>query len=497
MSCASPSPDDQTIARSAPRDVFHGPFGGLLRAMHDAIVMVDDAQTIVAFNPAAEVLLACTPAQALGQPLSRFIPEADRAAHEHHVRSFAQSQVMQREMAPQRRVRALRADGREVPVEVTLSRVDAVIDGKVVHWFAALLRDLSAEQSLRKEVDIATRRLHTALDATPAAIWIVEDERIDYANRAAALVAGLPCPLALVGKTLSSVLPPATVQALRQALAGADAPARVPGQLQRNDGQMRDIEIALANLPDHGHAVVQMVIEDVTERRRAAAEVERAGQSLRRLQANVVEAREEERRRIARELHDELGQRLTALKMDVTALAQNSCLDPSDSHVQSMQTMLDETLASVRRIASDLRPLMLDDLGLNAAIEWLARDMARRTGIDIVVRLDDTHAAPSSRVATVLYRATQEALTNVVRHAAARHVAIELEAQDQQWVLTVQDDGMGLPDPALLRDDAFGLMGIHERAAMLGGRLTVETVGPQGGTRLTMTLPITVSRDPQ
>ncbi len=486
-------------AHAAHDDTFWGPLVTVLSAAHEAIVMVNEAQTIVAFNPAAQALLACEPTQALGRPLAQFIPLADRNAHGQHVRSFALSNELQRKMAPRRLVKALRADGQEVPVEVTLSRVDTVVDGTVQHWFAALLRDMSTEQALRTEVDIAKRRMHAALDAMPVAIWIVDNECIEYANRVAARMVGLPATQALVGRPLPSFLPPLTVQALRtaQTSGSANVVERVPGHLVRSDGEVRDIEIALASLPDHGHAVVQMVIDDVTERRRASAEMERAGRALRRLQASAVDAREEERRRISRELHDELGQRLTALKMDVTALAYNAGLDANDMQLQNMQAMLDETVASVRRIASDLRPLMLDDLGLNAAIEWLARDMARRTGIDIRVHLDDVHDAPSNRTATVLYRTVQEALTNVARHAAAQQVVIELRAQAHQWVLTVQDDGVGLPDASLLREDAFGLMGIRERAALLGGRLTIETVGPRGGARLTMVLPITASRDPQ
>lgn len=491
-----PSPGAKS-ATDAHVDVQWGPLGSVLRATHEAIIMVNEAQIIMAFNPATQVLFACEPARALGQPLAQFIPVADRSAHAQHVLSFAQSRELQHKMAPRRLVKALRADGQEATVEVMLSRVDTVVGGVAQQWVAALLRDMSAERALRIEADVAARRLYAALDATPVAILSVQDQNIDYANRVAALMVGTPSAQALVGRPLSSVLPASTVQALRvaQASRGASAVKRLPGQLVRGDGQVRDVEIALVSLPDHDHAVVQLVIDDVTERRRAATEMERAGQALRRLQASVVEAREEEQRRISRELHDELGQRLTALKMDVTALADIAGLDPNHARVKSMQTMLDETVASVRRIASDLRPLMLDDLGLDAAIEWLARDMARRTGIDIRVALDDAHATPSGRVAIVLYRTMQEALTNVVRHAEAQHVEIGLRAHDQQWVLTVQDDGVGLPDASSPREDAFGLMGIHERAAMLGGRLSIETAEPQGGTRLTMVLPVTASRE--
>jgi signal transduction histidine kinase len=223
------------------------------------------------------------------------------------------------------------------------------------------------------------------------------------------------------------------------------------------------------------------VVSDVTERRREAT-------GLRELSASVVEAREEERRRIARELHDELGQRLTALKIDLATLARQARLPADDTRVASMQAMLDDTLASVRRIASDLRPLMLDDLGLNAAIEWLARDASRRMGIPVHTRLPLEEPAVNQRVATALYRMVQEALTNVARHSQAQSVEVALQRQDRQLVLTVADDGVGLPEQALQRAGSFGLMGLRERAHGLGGTIDVG-VRRGGGTKLTVRLP--------
>jgi signal transduction histidine kinase len=265
--------------------------------------------------------------------------------------------------------------------------------------------------------------------------------------------------------------------------------------LRRADGALREIEIMLAPLPDHGHAVEQMVIDDVTDQRRATAELERSGRTLRRLQASVVEAREEERRRIARELHDELGQRLTALKMDLSALAATPAAtgtaQGAAASVPAMLAMLDETVAAVRRIASDLRPLMLDDLGLTAAIEWLARDLARRTGIEVAVQQQDLRDPPAEPLATALYRMVQEGLTNAVRHAKATRVEVALQEQGDAIVLTVSDNGVGLPEASAVRDDAFGLLGLRERAAMLGGTLTLEGhAAPGGGARLTVFLPL-------
>ena len=472
--------------------LFDGVCATILRASQEAIVMVDEAHLIVALNPAAQRLLGCQAETALGQPVSRFVPHRLRAVHEQHVRRFAASADLQHRIAPGRRISALRSDGIEIPVEITLSRVDTVVEGHKRHWFAALLRDLSTESALRDEIEVTTRRLHAALDAAPIAIWISQEERVEYANRAAALLMGESAVDALRGRRLDTLLPASTLAALRAELAreGGGPAARVPGQLVRVDGALREVEIVLAPLPDHGHAVVQMVIDDVTERRRAAAELERTGQTLRRLQASVVEAREEERRRISRELHDELGQRLTALKMELTGLASRAGLGDADERVNGMLTMLDETVSAVRRLSSDLRPPMLDDLGLNAAIEWLARDMARRTGIDIRVRLDDSHPPPAGRLATALYRMVQEGLTNAARHSRARRVEVRLRRHGDSMMLTVADDGVGLPEGGALRDDAYGLLGMRERAAMLGGTLEFSNAEAMSGARLTVRLPL-------
>lgn len=468
--------------------------GDVTAAAHEAIVLVDEGQRVIGFNPAAEALFGCSAGEALGASLDRFVPAWARARHAEQARRFVVSAEAQRNHAATRRLAAVRADGREIGVEVTLSHVHAMVGGEPRHWSAALVRDLSTEDALRGEVDLMTRRLFAALDATPVAVWITEDERIVYANRIAARLAAVPDGEALRARMLDSLLTPATLAALRAATAegaldASDPTVRVPGQLRREDAALRDIEIVLAPLPDHGHAVVQMVVDDVTEQRRHAAEQERSGRVLRRLQANVVEAREEERRRIARELHDELGQRLTALKMEVSSLAKRVGLQAADAPVGSMLAMLDETVAAVRRIASDLRPLMLDDLGLNAAIEWLVRDTARRTGIDISVQLSEAPESPGERLATALYRMVQEGLTNVVRHAQARHVQVQLRRDGDAIELTVTDDGIGLPEPAAVREDAYGLLGLRERVAMLGGTLMLEN-RPEGGARLAVRLPL-------
>ena len=454
--------------------------------------MVNEAQVIMAMNPAAEQLLGCGAGEVLGTSLDRFVPAPQRERHGTQVREFAASRERQRAMAQGRRVPVLRGDGSTVSVEIALSRIETVQDGRARTLYAALLRDAGDQHALEAQLAALERRMRAVFELSPSAIWICEDDVLVYANRAAARLFAVDAIDQLIGRPVWTLLDAPSHALLRQeierTLGGQTVGGRIAGRLLRPDGQPRDVEIALAALPDHSQRTVQMVVNDVTARQREAAELERSRRALRELSASVVEAREEERRRIARELHDELGQRLTALKIDLANLAVQDGLAADDARVTAMQAMLDDTLASVRRIASDLRPLMLDDLGLNAAIEWLARDAAQRTGVAMHTRLPVEEPAADRRVATALYRTVQEALTNVARHARARSVQIELRRHGRHLVLDVSDDGIGLDDAALQRAGSFGLLGLRERALGLGGQLRIGR-RRSGGTRLTMRLP--------
>ena len=472
--------------------LFDAVSGRLVRATREAIVLVDENQTVVGMNPAAEQLFGSTATQVLGTSIDRFVPPRWRTQHASMVRDFARSQAMQHMMGEGRRVELQRPDGTTVPVEIALSRINMMDQGRPRTLFAAMLRDTSDALAHEQQLAALERRMRAIFELSPTAIWLCEDDVLVYVNRAAVRLFDVATSDALVGQRLWSLLDKDSHAVLRQelerTLGGQTVGAIVGGRLTRVGGERRDIEIALAALPDHGHRSVQMVVNDITERQREAADVKRSRRDLRELSASIAQAREEERRRIARELHDELGQRLTALKIDLTVLAAHPTQADYDARVAEMQSMVDDTLASVRRIASDLRPLMLDDLGLNAAIEWLARDTSLRMGITVHTRLPLQEPALDQRVATALYRMVQEALTNVARHAQAKSVDVALQARDGQIVLTVADDGVGFPEHAPRRAGSFGLLGLRERAHMLGGRIEIRR-GPQGGTTLTVRLP--------
>lgn len=462
----------------------------LVDAAHEGILMIDVRQRIVALNPAGERLIGLPAKRALGEPLSRFLPARFRDLHADHVDRFAESQALQRRMAGHRSVQLLRADGTEVPVEVMLSRVDvATADGPRL-YFAALVHDLSDTVALERSLEQERERLRLVFDLAPVAMWVVEDEAVVFVNREALRLLGLQSPAELQGRSVYDLLRADSHAALRRQVQrvrdGGAATEHVRAVLAHSDGQWREVELALAALPDHGRTMVQMVVADVTRREHDAQALERSRHALRQLSASLVRAREDERKRIARELHDELGQRLTALKMDLSTLAVRST-DPCAARVPPMLAMLDDTVASVRRIAADLRPMMLDDLGLYAAVQWLASDASRRLGLPVKVLLDEEEPALPEPTATALYRIVQEALTNAARHARASSVTVSLRRQGDEMQLCVEDNGIGLPPGALQREGSYGLLGIQERVQDLGGSLEVQDTG--AGTRLTVHVP--------
>jgi signal transduction histidine kinase len=213
---------------------------------------------------------------------------------------------------------------------------------------------------------------------------------------------------------------------------------------------------------------------------------------LRRLAAHLISIREEERAHIAREIHDELGQVLTGIKMEVGWLAKRLKEPALLEKTDSMSKLIDSTVATVRKIATGLRPEMLDDMGLIAAVAWQAKDFQKRTGIRCRAKLP-----PESKldldISTTAFRIFQEILTNVARHSRATRVDIELGLTPEELTLEVLDNGVGIADSDLNGRKSLGLLGMRERALLFGGEVSVSGT-PGQGTRVAVSIPIR-SRD--
>lgn len=209
---------------------------------------------------------------------------------------------------------------------------------------------------------------------------------------------------------------------------------------------------------------------------------------LRRLAAHLISVREEERAHIAREIHDELGQVLTGLKMEVTWLAKRLREKPLIEKTDSMCKLIDTTVQTVRKIATGLRPEMLDDMGLIAAVGWQAKEFQKRTGIRCRAKLPP-EVKLDIDVSTTMFRIFQEILTNVARHSRATRVDMELTIAEDKVGLEVVDNGVGIADSDLNGKKSLGLLGMHERALLFGGEVKI-TGTPGHGTRVSVSIPI-------
>jgi signal transduction histidine kinase len=232
----------------------------------------------------------------------------------------------------------------------------------------------------------------------------------------------------------------------------------------------------------------------IRERMAVEERLKQSEEKLRRLAAHLVSVREEERTHIAREIHDELGQVLTGLKMDVTWMAQR--LDARQKSLQgktqSMCGLIDSAIQTVRKIASGLRPEILDEMGLVAAIDWQAKDFQKRTGIRTRVALPPEGIKLDLDRSTTTFRIFQEILTNVARHAHASRVDVKFDITDAQMTLEVADNGVGIPE-AKLNGKSLGLLGIQERALHFNGDVAISGASGQG-TRVTVSIPLAGTR---
>jgi PAS domain S-box-containing protein len=261
----------------------------------------------------------------------------------------------------------------------------------------------------------------------------------------------------------------------------------------RPDGQTRVFHFRVNVVADERGRAVRMfgTAQDVTERRLAEEQLRSSNEKLRALAARLQSVREEEAVRIAREIHDELGGALTGLKFDLSWLTRRLSephLEEKRRKLEAMSALIDETIQKVRNISTELRPSVLDDLGLAAAIEWQAREFQRRTEIECrIVSLEEASGLGPEKSAAV-FRIFQEILTNVARHSGATLVRISLKEREGSLVLTVSDNGVGIREADISDTKSLGLLGMRERALVFGGG--VEFGGKKGrGTTVTVSIP--------
>jgi len=346
-----------------------------------------------------------------------------------------------------------------------------------------------AEQALRESEE----RYRQLVEFCPDGILIHVDGKIVFANRALRESVGHDFVNLPVMQFVHPDFHEVVLARFRRLNEGESAQPWHEIKSVRSDGTIIDIEVASQAIALNGRRCVQVMIRDISERKRADrerdqlfSEVEAARSRLELLSRRLVAVQEAERRHLARELHDHIGQELTALKLNL-----DRCADASAGVIQEARGRVDHLVKLVREMSLDLRPTMLDDLGLVPALHWHFDRFFGTSG----VRVNFKHTGVTERrfapdIETAAYRVVQEALTNVVRHSGAKEVTVRLWTSHNSLSVQVEDPGVGFePEKALARGVSSGLAGIRERAALLGGRVRIESA-PGSGTHLTAEFPV-------
>lgn len=295
----------------------------------------------------------------------------------------------------------------------------------------------------------------------------------------------------LLGRPFARSIAPADAQRWQRHLLGArqSDSRQIELDLQRHSGepfhgQLDCMQVASPGAPPS----VRVTLTDITQHK--------LSETHQRIAGSAVDAHEAERRRVALELHEDLGQRLSALKMELASFDATADPQARKGRVAAMLDTLDGAVATVRRIVTDLRPLMLDELGLHAAIDWLARDTARRSGLKVNLHLGPDNPPLDERASVAMYRMAQEALAHMTRHTRSRVVNIQLEQRAGALMLSVQGHSAEQHSASAFDADSDATLALRDGAHMLGGKLEFDA-SPAHGPRITMRLPLASRAGPK
>jgi PAS domain S-box-containing protein len=466
----------------------------IVDAAMDPIVSVDDAQRIIGFNPAAEQAFGFPRSAVIGRSLDMLIPARFRADHRRHVERFGATGVTARRMGASV-LSAVRADGEEFPIEASISQH---VDGGR-RFYTAILRDVSERIQAETLLTRSEMRLRGILDSAMDAIITTDDaQNVVLFNNAAETMFGWSRDEAL-GAPLATFIPERFRRAHGEHVArfgdAGTTSRRMGGALRivtglRRNGEEFPIDASISQVVEGDRRFYTVILRDVTARVEAMEALRRSKDELQELGAAAHMTREQEKSRIARELHDELGQLLTMMQMDLAW-----CKDrkPADNptfaaKLDRMETLLKSTIAATRRISSDLRPLMLDDLGLVPSIEWLVENFSQRTGIACDLSVTQGDLGLDMPEATAIFRIVQESLTNIAKHAKATRADITIARDEDALVVRIEDDGIGFSPDAPRKPQSFGLFGLRERASLIRADVVI-TSAPGAGTSIEVRLP--------
>lgn len=449
----------------------------IMNSALDGIIAVSFDQRIISWNPQAEGIFGWKESEVTGRLLHEVvIPERLREKHLSGIAGFLKkgdSPVLNKLIE----VKGLHASGREFDLELIIR----VIKSEEGEFLCTFVRDITERKSAELALRLSEEKYRTLIEQAADAIALYDEKgRVLEANSSASKLLGYSKE-ELAKMFLSEILHEDEIREnpIQYDVLNAGVSTVKIRRMKRKDGSVVITEVRSQQLPD-GRFL--SVVRDMTERLKAEEELKASYKAIRKLTAYLQNIREEERTNIAREIHDELGQQLTVLKMDVAWL--NKKFQGTDEKVnqrlKDLLIMLDETVKSVRRISSQLRPSLLDDLGLIAAIEWQLNEFEKRAGIKtkFVAPQEEVVLPVSSK--TALFRIFQESLTNVARHSQAKKLSVELRRENQSIIMSIIDNGKGFDKKRIAEKKTLGILGMKERCEMIGGTYEISSAAGEG-----------------
>jgi PAS domain S-box-containing protein len=523
-------------------DVLWRVLSGALEVSREATIVVDDQRMIFWLNRAAERVFGCGRESLVGQPIGRVLPEWDDARSLHEPSGVSSGRTESATV----RSKGKRFDDNPIAVEMRLESIE--FGGRI--WTSCAIKDADQKSDSERLVDRLSQRLENLKRLEQAStashhprrlasalldhlklmmpcwgivIWI-----FDFASRTAEVVAtvgeretprpvGSIVPLDLFGLSdiaelyaerdvnvretreapnlapVISELIPLGLRAVARIPLSADARLIGALEIQFDEPDTFDpdqLEIAHEAAEQLGVAIRHAILFQ---------EVRSSRERLRTLSRQLLKTQEEERRHLSRELHDEIGQSLTAVRINLQQAIGHSELDGGVGLLKECDALVHHVLQQVRDLSLDLRPSVLDDLGLVASIRWYLDRMARRAGLKGYFAADPPEIRAVADIETTCFRVAQEAVTNIVRHAKAREVEIHLNRIGARLELTIRDDGAGFDVAGArkraLQGESLGIIGMQERVELVGGRISIDSL-PGRGTEIRARIPLEVPARP-
>lgn len=463
----------------------------VIESSDNAIISIAPDGTILSWNPSAKRIFGFSEDEAIGNSISIIVPDDKKEEHNKKLELLRKGETV----GHYETVR-IRKSGERIDVSMTASPIKNQA-GEVI-GISKIARDITKEKQDADRLRKSETQLKAAQRIAQMGSWEWDLTSNCFTwSQELYRIYGINFPAQVNFEKFIELVHPDD-RRLVQSFFESKRMFSIEHRIVRPDGEPRYIQIRAEVVTDAEGSPISLmgIAQDVTDRKRADEQLRSSREQLRALSAHLQFIREEERSRIAREVHDELGQVLTALKMDLSLLnhklLESSAVLPRKmlyEEIKSMSKKVDITIKSVRKIVTELRPEVLDHLGLKAAIEWQAQEFQTRSGIDCKLDPHMESIEMNDRDGeTAIFRILQEALTNIARHSGATKVEIFLNKKDHGITMEVRDNGRGISEADLTKSRSFGLLGMRERALFLGGDLEVKG-NPGFGTSVKVQIP--------